>query len=181
MAKSLRNIAKTAYRNQMKSVDDIYGSDNESKRKMNIALDLRGVPNQDKNQYIAEKDMKGRSTQYTKNKRKSSSRKDAEQRRQSKMVMDADYADQSKGAEAFILKKYGKAGAGFYPSDFSTYKEFEDAVLDVMSEGEISSQFPTNVWELAAKRYTKRLYTESEKNSPFTKLRQSTKSGAKKR
>lgn len=179
MKKSLRSIAKTAYRKQMKSVDDIYGSDNESKRKMNSALDARGVPNRDKNNYIAEKDMKGRSAKYLKNKKKTSS--SAEERRQSRMVMEADYADQSKGAEAYINKKYGKAGAGFYPSDFSTYKDFENAVLDVMSESEVSSKFPSNVWELAAKRYTKRLYTESEKQSPFKKLPQSTKSGAKKR
>ena len=91
----------------------------------------------------------------------------AESRRQSNMAMEADYSDQSKGAEDYINKKYGKSGIEFFPTDFSTYKEFENAVLDVMSEGEVSSKFPTNVWERAAKRYTKRVFETEQSKSPF--------------
>lgn len=105
----------------------------------------------------------------------------AEKKRQSAMVMEADLNDQSKGAEDYINKKYGKSGIEWYPTDFSDYKEFENAVLDVMSEGEISSLYPNNVWERAAKRYTKRVFDTEQATSPFKKLPKSTKSGAKKK
>lgn len=105
----------------------------------------------------------------------------AEKKRQSAMVMEADYNDQSKGAEDYINKKYGKTGIEWYPSDFSDYKEFENAVLDVMSEGEISSKYPNNVWERAAKRYTKRVFDTEKATSPFKTLSKATKSGAKKK
>ena len=106
----------------------------------------------------------------------------AEKKRQSAMVMEADLNDQSKGAEDYINKKYKADGDGqWYPTDFSKYQEFEDAVLDVMSESEISSKYPNNVWERAAKRYTKRIYDTAQANSPFKDLSKATKSGAKKR
>lgn len=83
----------------------------------------------------------------------------AEKRRQSAMVMEADLNDQSKGAIDFINKKYGKTGSGFFSSsDYNNYQEFENSVLDVMSEGEISSLFPPEVWQRAAKRYTKQIF-----------------------
>ena len=91
----------------------------------------------------------------------------AESRRQSNMAMEADYNDQSKGAEDYINKKYGKSGIKWFPTDFSSYKEFENAVLDVISEGEVSSKFPNNVWERAAKRYTKRVFAEQQAKSGF--------------
>ena len=105
----------------------------------------------------------------------------AEKKRQSAMVMEADLNDQSKGAEDYINKKYGKEDNQWYPSDFSDYKDFENAVLDVMSESEISSKYPNNVWERAAKRYTKRIFNTEQATSPFKKLSKATKSGVKKK
>jgi len=105
----------------------------------------------------------------------------AEKKRQSAMVMEADLNDQSKGAEDYINKKYGKEDNQWYPSDFSDYKDFENAVLDVMSESEISSKYPNNVWERAAKRYTKLIYDTEQATSPFKKLSKATKSGVKKK
>jgi hypothetical protein len=88
----------------------------------------------------------------------------AEKRRQSNMVMEADLNDQSKGAQAYIEKKYGKSGGGFSAKDFSKYKDFENSVLDVISESEVSSKFPSDVWERGAKRYTKEVFKKSKSN-----------------
>ena len=84
----------------------------------------------------------------------------AEKRRQSKMVMEADLNDQSKGAEDYINKKYGKTA--FSAKNFAKYQDFENEVLDIISEGEVSSRFPTDVWERGAKRYTKELFKKSK-------------------
>ena len=88
----------------------------------------------------------------------------AEKRRQSNMVMEADLNDQSKGAKAYIEKKYGKSGSGFSAKDFTKYKDFENSVLDVISESEVSSKFPSDVWERGAKRYTKEIFKKSKSN-----------------
>jgi len=88
----------------------------------------------------------------------------AEKRRQSNMVMEADLNDQSKGAQAYIEKKYGKSGSGFSAKDFTKYKDFENSVLDVISESEVSSKFPSDVWERGAKRYTKEIFKKSKSN-----------------
>lgn len=88
----------------------------------------------------------------------------AEKRRQSNMVMEADLNDQSKGAQAYIEKKYGKNGNGFSAKDFSKYKDFENSVLDIISESEVSSKFPSDVWERGAKRYTKEVFKKSKSN-----------------
>jgi len=88
----------------------------------------------------------------------------AEKRRQSNMVMEADLNDQSKGAQAYIEKKYGKSGSGFSAKDFTKYKDFENSVLDVISESEVSSKFPSDVWERGAKRYTKEVFKKSKSN-----------------
>jgi len=52
------------------TLDDIYGSDTESKRMANRVLDQRKIPNDYKSQYIAEADMRGRSQKFLKNKNK---------------------------------------------------------------------------------------------------------------
>ena len=57
-------------RPKMMSVDAIYGSDRESKKMANKVLDRKGIPNNYKNQYIAEADMRGRSQKFVKNKNK---------------------------------------------------------------------------------------------------------------
>ena len=88
----------------------------------------------------------------------------AERRRQKNMVMEADLNDQSKGAANYIANKYGASGKVFDAKDFNNYKEFENSVLDVMSEGEVSSKYPTDVWERAAKRYTKEVFKKSKSN-----------------
>ena len=88
----------------------------------------------------------------------------AEGRRQKNMVMEADLNDQSKGAADYIANKYGASGKIFDAKDFNNYKEFENSVLDVMSEGEVSSKYPTDVWERAAKRYTKEVFKKSKSN-----------------
>ena len=88
----------------------------------------------------------------------------AEKRRQSNMVMEADLNDQSKGAKAYIEKKYGKNGSGFSAKDFTKYKDFENSVLDVISESEVSSKFPSDVWERGAKSFTKEIFKKSKSN-----------------
>lgn len=88
----------------------------------------------------------------------------AEKRRQSNMVMEADLNDQSKGAKAYIEKKYGQSGNVWSAKDFSKYKDFENSVLDVISESEVSSKFPSDVWERGAKSYTKEVFKKSKSN-----------------
>jgi hypothetical protein len=88
----------------------------------------------------------------------------AEKRRQSNMVMEADLNDQSKGAEAYIVKKFGKNGNAFSAKDYNKYKDFENSVLDVISEGETSSLFPKDVLERGAKRYAKEVFKKSKSN-----------------
>ena len=88
----------------------------------------------------------------------------AEKRRQSNMVMEADLNDQSKGAEAYIIKKFGKSGNAFSAKDYNKYKDFENSVLDVISEGETSSLFPKDVLERGAKRYAKEVFKKSKSN-----------------
>lgn len=175
MKKNLRQIAKSALKQQSYDMDSIYGSDKESKKMANKVLDRRNVAEDYKHQYVAEKNMKAKSNSYSKK------GNDVEKKRQSNMVMEADLNDQSKGAEDYINKKYGKSGIEWYPTDFSDYKEFENAVLDVMSEGEISSRYPNNVWERAAKRYTKRVFNTEQATSPFKKLSKTTKNSVKKK
>ena len=48
---------------------DIFGRDQEAKRKANSVLDKMGMPSDYKEQYIAEKDMKGQSSKYLKAKK----------------------------------------------------------------------------------------------------------------
>ena len=88
----------------------------------------------------------------------------AEKRRQSNMVMEADLKDQSKGAVAYLVKKFGKSGNAFSAKDYNKYKDFENSVLDVISEGETSSLFPKDVLERGAKRYAKEVFKKSKSN-----------------
>ena len=88
----------------------------------------------------------------------------AEKRRQSNMVMEADLKDQSKGAVAYLVKKFGKNGNAFSAKDYNKYKDFENSVLDVISEGETSSLFPKDVLERGAKRYAKEVFKKSKSN-----------------
>ena len=88
----------------------------------------------------------------------------AEKRRQSNMVMEADLNDQSRGAQKYIEEKYGKNGNSFSAKDWTKYKDFENAVLDGISESEVSSKFPSDVWERGAKRFTKEVFKKSKSN-----------------
>ena len=47
-------------------MDSIYGSDKESKKMANKVLDRRGVPEDYKHQYVAEKNMKADAQSYLK-------------------------------------------------------------------------------------------------------------------
>ena len=49
---------------------DIFGRDQEAKRKANSVLDKMGMPSDYKEQYIAEKDMQGQAKKYLKGKKK---------------------------------------------------------------------------------------------------------------
>ena len=66
MKKNLRQIAKSALKEQSYDMDSIYGSDKESKKMANKVLDRRGVPEDYKHQYVAEKNMKSESNSYLK-------------------------------------------------------------------------------------------------------------------
>ena len=66
MKKNLRQIAKSALKEQSYDMDSFYGSDKESKKMANKVLDRRGVPEDYKHQYVAEKNMKSESNSYLK-------------------------------------------------------------------------------------------------------------------
>lgn len=66
MQKNLRQIAKSALKQQSYNMDSIYGSDKESKKMANKVLDRKGVPEDYKHQYVAEKNMKSESNSYLK-------------------------------------------------------------------------------------------------------------------
>ena len=83
----------------------------------------------------------------------------AEKKRQSAMVMEADLNDQSKGAEDYINKKYGSIFVkDRFGADAKNYIEFENELLDVVSEGETSSKYPKDVWERGARSISKKLW-----------------------
>lgn len=86
----------------------------------------------------------------------------AEKRRQSAMVMAADINDQSKGAEDYLKKKIG-SGKQFEPNSYAKLKDFKNAAMDVLSESEITSIFPQQVWESAANRYLSNVWKKSSK------------------
>jgi len=90
----------------------------------------------------------------------------AEKKRQSKMVMEADLNDQSKGPEAYIKQKQSASTIwNDIGKSSQNYKEFENAYLDVLSEGEVSSMFPQNVWERAAVRIAKDVWKTYKKSN----------------
>ena len=90
----------------------------------------------------------------------------AEKKRQSAMVMEADLNDQSKGPEAYIKQKQSASTIwNDIGKSSQNYKEFENAYLDVLSEGEVSSMFPQNVWERAAIRIAKDVWKTYKKSN----------------
>ena len=72
------------------------------------------------------------------------------------------FFSQSKGAEDYLKDKMG-SGKRFEPNSYAKLKDFKNAAMDVLSESEITSLFPKDVWESAANRYLSNVWKKSSK------------------
>lgn len=74
----------------------------------------------------------------------------------------ADDAERMMGAMALVRDKLGNYG---YPdfTEYSSLKDAQDSVYDVLIEGDIGDYYPANVWGKASDDLIKKLWTSWKK------------------
>ena len=114
-------------RPSMMSVNEIYGSDKESKKMANKVFDRIGIPTDYRAQYIAEKDLKGQAKKYLRTKN-SNTKKQMKQLLQhlnnDNSGRGKNKSDAWKKNDEFLYKVMGGKNKTKYDEDQATYREF---------------------------------------------------------
>jgi len=100
---------------------------------------------------------------YKRDKNKHSIGDEAEKKRQSAMVMDADLKDQSRGVIQFLNDRYGSK-LDHYAPQYESAKMFADVIIgDIIGEGAIRDMFPSEVWEPATEKWLTKIWEKENK------------------